>query len=317
MKPNFLKSSGTAGLLSIILLPSLLSCSSPSDFQPAGKPELTLKRIEVISQSKEITDQAIEEVQAGKISEAEALFKKALKLALPNKELKLAYDCYLNIGRCEEIKENLDEAENYFKQTLAFAQKHFPNDKSKLSDAIASLGVVLAKKGDAKGAEKLLRKAVEMRKSQENWSMALDHTLKLKWFYEHTKQPAKLVDTYEDLISLHMISGAKDPLVLARFHIDQAKTELLLRRDDNAFRSLKEAQQALQKEASIESAKLQIELAESFRELGKTAESNRVLAASERILKENKQKKNSELSKETPAKRESHANGKAAAQGAN
>lgn len=294
MKPTFLKSTLRATALLGVLTACMSSCSTPSDFQVAGKPQVTLKHIKILSDAKGHLDEAQKEFRSGKIAEAEALLKKALQESLPNKEYKIAYDCYINIGRCEDIKGNQDEAEKYFRQTVAFAQKHFPNNKSKTSDAIAGLGVALAKQGNTKGAEKLLRKAVDIRISQENWAMAIDHALKMNWLYQNTKQPAKQIEILSELIELHRMSGSQDTIAQARFYLDKGRTELSIKKNDDALTSLKAAQlqtsratqlqEPKESNASLEAAKLNLELAELFQEIGKPNEAKKAISNYSKIL---------------------------------
>ncbi len=262
----------------------LAGCASSEDFEAKGKPEIALNRIEVLSTAKQNFDDGVGAIRRGNIADAKALFKKGLKESLSKKEYKIAYDCYLNTGRCEEVQENLDEAENYFRQTLSFAEKHFPSDKSKISDAVASLGQVLAKKGNHKGGEKLLRKAVDMRISQENWEMALDHAFKLKWFYEKTNQPAKQIENLEELIKLQKLSKRADQLLIAKLYFEKGQKELNLHQKKDALESFKETHEALKVVSmSLESGPLLVDYASELRRLDKDSESDHAILIAEKI----------------------------------
>lgn len=279
------RASGSAFFLAIMI--GLAGCSSSEDFEAKGKPELSLKRIEILSSSKQNLDDGSEAFKKGNIPEAKTLFKKALKDSLSNKEYKIAYDCYLWIGRCDEVQENLDEAENYFRQTLAFAEKHFANNKSKISDAVAALGQVLAKKGNHKGGEKLLRKAVDMRISQENWLMAIDHALKLKWFYEKTKQPAKQIANIEELIKLQKLATPDDHLLIAKLYLEKGQKEQDLKRKNDAAESFKATHEELKKtQADLNSGPLYVEYAAVLKELGKKSESDHAILIAEKIAED-------------------------------
>lgn len=276
---------GTAFLMALII--GLAGCSSPKDFVTKGEPELSLKRIEILSTSKQNLDEGIDAFKTGKMPEAKALFKKALKDSLSNKEYKIAYDCYMAIGRCDEVQENLDEAESYFRQTLAFAEKHFANNKSKISDAVAALGQVLTKKGNYKGGEKLLRKAVDMRIAQENWLMAIDHALKLKWFYEKTKQPTKQMANMEELIKLQKLATPDDHLLIARLYLEKGQKERDLKRNEAAAESFKTTHEELKKtKADLSSGPLYVEYAAVLKEIGKISESDHAILIAEKIAKD-------------------------------
>lgn len=290
IKPQVFRCNGTqraSGLAVCLgLLFGLAGCASSEDFQTKGKPALTLNRIQVISSAKQNYDDSIEAFKKGNMAEAKVLLKKALKESLSNKEYKIAYDCYMGIGRCEEVQENLDEAESYFRQTLVYAEKHFPNNKSKISDAVASLGQVLAKKGNHKGGEKLLRKAVDIRISQENWEMALDHALKLKWFYEKTNQPTKQIDNLQELIELQRRVKTADHLALAKLYFEKGQKEIELHRRKNALESFKATREAL-KEApnNLESGALYVDFAKVLKQLDKVSESDHAILIAEQIAK--------------------------------